>query len=248
MTKLEVTAPFRTFILKVANRCNIDCDYCFVFNSKDQAAHHLPARMSLDVAGAAARRIGEHATEHGLSAVHVVLHGGEPMLAGIRHMADLLGAVRDGIPAGTDVRFELQTNGSTAHPSTTQHLPSERGTWQTWPTEAAWDVDIPAWATRTTVTVTLAGLRIEGGSIWAELRTQLAGTAGKATVIEDNQSAIHRVLTTLAHAYPLTSALRGTVQRLTVQTNQSTKSGNGDLYVAEGTAIVATVDFAENPE
>ncbi|MFG3025933.1 FxsB family cyclophane-forming radical SAM/SPASM peptide maturase [Streptomyces sp. NPDC048254] len=112
MTRLEVAVPFRTFILKTANRCNIDCDYCFVFNSKDQAARHLPARMGLDVARAAARRIGEHVSAHGLLAVHVVLHGGEPLLAGVRHTADLLAAVREGIPASVEVQFELQTNGT----------------------------------------------------------------------------------------------------------------------------------------
>lgn len=112
MTPFEELVPFRTFILKIANRCNIDCDYCYVFNSKDQAWRRLPARMSVDVARAAARRIGEHATAHALQAVHVVLHGGEPMLAGPRHMADLLTVVRDGIPADVEVRFELQTNGT----------------------------------------------------------------------------------------------------------------------------------------
>ncbi|MQY37908.1 Anaerobic sulfatase-maturating enzyme [Streptomyces sp. RB17] len=110
MTRLEVAVPFRTIILKIANRCNIDCDYCFVFNSKDQSARHLPARMGLDIARAAARRIGEHVMAHDLPAVHVVLHGGEPLLAGVRHMADLLAAVRERIPASTEVHFELQTN------------------------------------------------------------------------------------------------------------------------------------------
>ncbi|ANP55665.1 uncharacterized protein J2Z21_005695 [Streptomyces griseochromogenes] len=112
MTHPGAQAPFRTFILKVANRCNIDCDYCFVFNSKDQAARRLPARMDLDVARAAARRVGEHAAAHDLQAVHVVVHGGEPLLVGVRHLADLLGAVREGVPSGTQVRFELQTNGT----------------------------------------------------------------------------------------------------------------------------------------
>ncbi|MFI1764154.1 FxsB family cyclophane-forming radical SAM/SPASM peptide maturase [Streptomyces sp. NPDC020800] len=112
MTRPDVPAPFRTFILKVANRCNIDCDYCFVFNSKDQAARRLPARMDLDVARAAARRIGEHATAHDLRTVHVVLHGGEPLLAGVRHIADVLSAVREGVPSETRVNFELQTNGT----------------------------------------------------------------------------------------------------------------------------------------
>ncbi|WP_438491836.1 FxsB family cyclophane-forming radical SAM/SPASM peptide maturase [Streptomyces asiaticus] len=106
-------APFRSFVLKVANRCNIDCDYCYVFNSKDQAWRSLPARMSVEVARAAGRRIGEHATTHGLRTAHVVLHGGEPLLAGPRHMVDLLTALREGVPAeGPEVRVELQTNGT----------------------------------------------------------------------------------------------------------------------------------------
>jgi radical SAM/SPASM domain FxsB family protein len=112
MTEPEGPVPFRTFILKVANRCNIDCDYCFVFNSKDQAARHLPARMDLAVARAAAQRLGEHALAHNLRTIHVVLHGGEPLLVGVRHMADLLDAVRDGLRSRTQVLFELQTNGT----------------------------------------------------------------------------------------------------------------------------------------
>ncbi|EST29907.1 FxsB family cyclophane-forming radical SAM/SPASM peptide maturase [Streptomyces roseochromogenus] len=112
MTEPEGPVPFRTFILKVANRCNIDCDYCFVFNSRDQAARRLPARMDLAVARAAARRIGEHASAHRLRAIHVVLHGGEPLLVGVGHMAGLFQAVRDSVPAGTRVLFELQTNGT----------------------------------------------------------------------------------------------------------------------------------------
>ncbi|CAK7287827.1 FxsB family cyclophane-forming radical SAM/SPASM peptide maturase [Streptomyces sp. RM1] len=117
MTRPDAPAPFGTFILKVANRCNIDCDYCFVFNSKDQTARRLPARMSLAVARAAARRIAEHAEAHESRIVHVVLHGGEPLLAGVPHLTALLGAVRDGIPDRTTVRFELQTNGTLLSPA-----------------------------------------------------------------------------------------------------------------------------------
>ncbi|MDP9796002.1 uncharacterized protein J2S43_004514 [Catenuloplanes nepalensis] len=100
--------PFRTFVLKVANRCNIDCDYCYVFNGPDQSWRTLPARMSIDVATAAARRIAEHMAAHRLDAVDVVLHGGEPLLAGPRHLGAVLRALSDGI--GPAARFALQTN------------------------------------------------------------------------------------------------------------------------------------------
>ncbi|GAA0731500.1 FxsB family radical SAM/SPASM domain protein [Dactylosporangium roseum] len=100
--------PLRTFILKVVNRCNINCDYCYVFHGPDQSWRELPVRMSTDVAYAAAQRIAEHATAHDLDHIDVVLHGGEPLLAGPRHLGAILQILRDHLPF---VSFELQTNG-----------------------------------------------------------------------------------------------------------------------------------------
>ncbi|MEV4134026.1 FxsB family cyclophane-forming radical SAM/SPASM peptide maturase [Dactylosporangium sp. NPDC049742] len=101
--------PLRTFVLKVVNRCNINCDYCYVFNGPDQSWRTIPVRMSVDVARAAAKRIAEHVDAHRLERVDIVLHGGEPLLAGPRHLADVLQVVCDGV--GAAVGFELQTNG-----------------------------------------------------------------------------------------------------------------------------------------
>lgn len=112
MSPVEEVTPFRTFVLKVVNRCNIDCDYCYVFNSNDQAWRHLPVRMGVEVAEEAGQRIGEHAAAHGLQSVNIVLHGGEPLLAGPRYMTRLLDAVRVGVREDTEIRFELQTNGT----------------------------------------------------------------------------------------------------------------------------------------
>ena len=117
MTTTPPATPFHTFILKVANRCNIDCDYCYVFNSKDQSWRSLPAKMSVDVARAAGRRIAEHVETYGLRSVHVVLHGGEPLLAGRRHLGEVLHVLKDGMPSGAEVRFELQTNGTLLSPA-----------------------------------------------------------------------------------------------------------------------------------
>ncbi|MEU7942471.1 FxsB family cyclophane-forming radical SAM/SPASM peptide maturase [Microbispora bryophytorum] len=100
--------PLQTFILKVVNRCNINCDYCYVFQGPDQSWRGLPVRMSIDVTHAVARRIAEHATAHNFDHVDVVLHGGEPLLAGPRHLGAVLRILRERVPL---VTFELQTNG-----------------------------------------------------------------------------------------------------------------------------------------
>jgi uncharacterized protein len=109
--------PLRTFILKVANRCNIDCDYCYVFQSTDRSARSRPARMSLAVAAAAGARIGEYVRAYELRSVHVVLHGGEPLLAGPAHLDGVLQAVRERIPVTTAVDFAVQTNATLLTPT-----------------------------------------------------------------------------------------------------------------------------------
>jgi uncharacterized protein len=110
-------SSLRTFILKVANRCNIDCDYCYVFNLADQTWRGMPVRMGIDVATVAGQKIGQYAEAHSLSLVHVVLHGGEPLLVGPAHLGRILEAVQVRIPSGTRVSFEVQTNGMLITPA-----------------------------------------------------------------------------------------------------------------------------------
>ncbi|MFJ9460110.1 FxsB family cyclophane-forming radical SAM/SPASM peptide maturase [Kitasatospora sp. NPDC101447] len=104
--------PFRQFLLKIHSRCNLACDYCYVYEGADQSWRRRPRRMELATVRRTARRIAEHAAEHGLDEVSVVLHGGEPLLVGAGHLEALL-AELSGIAGagGPRVRFGLQTNG-----------------------------------------------------------------------------------------------------------------------------------------
>ncbi|KJS63469.1 FxsB family cyclophane-forming radical SAM/SPASM peptide maturase [Streptomyces rubellomurinus] len=100
--------PFRQFLLKIHSRCNLACDYCYVYQGADQSWRRRPRRMELPTVSRTARRIAEHAAAHGLDEVTVVLHGGEPLLVGAAHLDALL---RELAGAGPRVRFSLQTNG-----------------------------------------------------------------------------------------------------------------------------------------
>ena len=108
--------PLREFVLKVHQRCNLACDYCYVYFLADQSWRSRPVTMSRDVRDAALRRIAEHADRHDLAEVALVLHGGEPLLAGERALADLAHAARAALPAGTRARISLQTNGTLLRP------------------------------------------------------------------------------------------------------------------------------------
>ncbi|WP_083418881.1 FxsB family cyclophane-forming radical SAM/SPASM peptide maturase [Pseudofrankia sp. BMG5.36] len=103
--------PFQQFILKVVSRCNLSCDYCYVYEMADQSWRQRPTVMALDVLAVAAHRIGEHANTHGLRAVRVILHGGEPMLAGPEWLGEALTILRAAVPRRVSVNVTVQTNG-----------------------------------------------------------------------------------------------------------------------------------------
>jgi uncharacterized protein len=102
--------PFRQFIVKVHSRCNLSCSYCYVYEMADQSWRHMPRRMSGAVAGKAVERIAEHAERHHLSSVDIILHGGEPLLAGAEWLAILVRSLRALVPAHVNV--SVQTNGT----------------------------------------------------------------------------------------------------------------------------------------
>ncbi len=70
----------------------------------------MPRRMSQAVAAKAVERIAEHAEKHRLDSVEIILHGGEPLLAGPDWLAELIHALRSRVPA--QVNVAMQTNGT----------------------------------------------------------------------------------------------------------------------------------------
>jgi uncharacterized protein len=86
----------------------------------DQGWPHLPRRMDTAVAATAADRIGEHARAHDLPSVDVILHGGEPLLAGTGWLTELAGRLRARVPA--QVNIGVQTNGTLLRPRMLQTL------------------------------------------------------------------------------------------------------------------------------
>ncbi len=104
--------PFRQFVLKAHSRCNLACDYCFVYEMADQNWRRRPAVMPAETVRRTASRIAEHAEKHRLRQVEVVLHGGEPLLAGVRRLESAVTEIRRAVGPGTEVAASVQTNGS----------------------------------------------------------------------------------------------------------------------------------------
>jgi uncharacterized protein len=104
-------SPFREFIVKVHSRCDLSCDYCYMYEMADQSWRDQPRAMSPQTADLAARRIGDHARTHGLREITLILHGGEPLLAGQDLLTRLVTATRRCAGPGITVHAAIQTNG-----------------------------------------------------------------------------------------------------------------------------------------
>ena len=103
--------PFREFIVKVHSRCDLSCDYCYMYEMADQSWRDQPRSMSPEAVQLTAWRIGEHSKSHHLPDVTLILHGGEPLLAGRDLISELVTATRRSAGPGTTVNAVVQTNG-----------------------------------------------------------------------------------------------------------------------------------------
>lgn len=105
------TPGLRQFVVKVHGRCNLACDYCYVYESLDQGWRRRPRAMDLATVRWTGARIAEHAQAHGLDAVQVTLHGGEPLLLGPARLRRSISELRHAVAGRCQMAIGLQTNG-----------------------------------------------------------------------------------------------------------------------------------------
>lgn len=104
----RVSTVIDTVLLKVASRCNLDCSYCYVYRMGDDAWRNQPKRMSEAVRRAVVRQLANLLSRQQCP-FSVVLHGGEPLLIGVRSLRDLCGQLRSALPGPCGIH--VQTNG-----------------------------------------------------------------------------------------------------------------------------------------
>ena len=73
-------SPIKTMIVKVVQRCNLNCTYCYMYNHVDKSYQSRPALMSESTFGQFLTRLLEYCENHQGHQVSIVFHGGEPML------------------------------------------------------------------------------------------------------------------------------------------------------------------------
>ncbi len=107
----DTPAEFTCFLIKVASRCNLACDYCYMYEHADQSWRDQPRVISDETVQALASRIAEYVSVARLERVLVVLHGGELLLVGADRLAGIGAQIRAAVGTETLVDVSIQTNG-----------------------------------------------------------------------------------------------------------------------------------------
>lgn len=99
-------------IYKIAERCNLNCSYCYYYNIGDSTALERPALVSLPVTERLATWLAEGCRQLDIPKVLISFHGGEPMLMRSWEFAKTCEALVRTLSPVVDLSFSIQTNGT----------------------------------------------------------------------------------------------------------------------------------------
>lgn len=98
-------------IVKVAERCNLNCAYCYMYTGADQSWRLRPRFLSKDLRNTLIERAGAYLAQDPVREVTLELHGGEPLLLGLDKFEEFLADVRQRLGYERAIVC-LQTNGT----------------------------------------------------------------------------------------------------------------------------------------
>jgi uncharacterized protein len=99
-------------VYKVAERCNINCTYCYYFNMGDETPLSRPAQAKLETTRQLGEWIAQGCEELRIPRVKLSFHGGEPTMIGARAFDAACRALRDTIEPSASLSLSIQTNGT----------------------------------------------------------------------------------------------------------------------------------------
>lgn len=105
----EIPRQIKEIIVKISQRCNLNCSYCYMYNHADKTYQDRPAFMSNDTFRWLLDRTKQYCQRRPGHKVLFTFHGGEPTLVGPRRFEDYITAAQDAL--GQDLAgFRIQTN------------------------------------------------------------------------------------------------------------------------------------------
>lgn len=108
---LRAKPNFLSIILKVTERCNLACPYCYFFFSGDESYQQHPPLIAGETVADVIAFVRRAVLETGVRQVRIGLHGGEPLLLKVEKFAELCQQFRSALDPICDLMLVVQTNG-----------------------------------------------------------------------------------------------------------------------------------------
>ncbi|ELB2104176.1 radical SAM protein [Vibrio parahaemolyticus] len=100
-------------VLKVAERCNLNCSYCYYFNGYEEAYIDKPPFMTSGVVKKLTNDIINLIENgHVIKNLEIFIHGGEPTLMKYEKLDSMIDYLQSNLSHRTNVSFFMQTNGT----------------------------------------------------------------------------------------------------------------------------------------
>lgn len=99
-----------SIILKVVGTCNLNCEYCYIYNHEDSSYLRRAKLMTDEVFEATLRAVADYCGRR-QSVMSIVFHGGEPMLVGRRRFRKMVRRAREVLGESLEGLI-VQTNGT----------------------------------------------------------------------------------------------------------------------------------------
>ena len=101
---------FKTCIIKLTSYCNLNCDYCYMFNLTDKTYSIVPKNISFKTIEKIIERIIDYLNIFDEKSFIICLHGGEPTLWHYDNFKNLFEIIRKVNDSGYKLEISLQTN------------------------------------------------------------------------------------------------------------------------------------------
>lgn len=99
-------------ILKTVERCNINCTYCYYFNSKDQSFKLKKPYITDSMISSFIKFLKQGIKEFNLTTLSIEFHGGEPLLQNKSQFSSMCSEIKSELKQykNLNVDFAMQTN------------------------------------------------------------------------------------------------------------------------------------------
>jgi uncharacterized protein len=103
------SAFLQSLVVKVAERCNLNCSYCYMYNHEDQSWRRRPLFMDEATFDRLLTRIRDYCEAKPRRRMGITFHGGEPMLMGAERLGRYAARAREVLGERLS-HLALQTN------------------------------------------------------------------------------------------------------------------------------------------